>query len=438
MSSFDGLIMKGGEGAMRTTATMTTSGVKKSYSKSPTLKKSIGGGGGGGGGGYLTNLPDTKDNIDTSSSISSDTPSTITTIGGAVDIAAKSSMSPPPNVSGVGASLGGVGGMLKGTSSASNVNKGYFGKSSTTSLKVGGGSGMLKTKVGGDGSSTARPISMSNIMKGGESSQKIIRDGRLDSQSMGFQSMSKPKGGTFLPDLFQSTKKQQEQQRQEQQQTFKYTVRDLPTITTPVEEEVADIDKQEQLAQKLKWLQAPGPETQRLPDSPIQQQQQQQQQPQQQPLRLDPTSPRQRQQQQQQQQQQLAASQFGQTSRRNVGRIGSATRLGSLASFGTIQFQGRNGDQGSGNVVTPASGTTDGAVPSRGMTPMDRSNRERQTSTTTKNISSGTVVGGPTIVGGDGVNDNDGIRRFAQSVTITDPRTGKKRVVRVSNNNLQP
>ena len=69
---------------------------------------------------------------------------------------------------------------------------------------------------------------------------------------------------------------------------------------------------------------------------------------------------------------------------------------------------------------------------------MDRSNREQQTSTTTKNISSGTVVGGPTTVGGDGVNDNDGIRRFVQSVTITDPRTGKKRVVRVSNNNLQP
>ena len=289
---------------------------------------------------------------------------------------------------------------------------------------------MLKTKVGGDGSSTARPISMSNIMKGGERSQKVIRDGRLDSQSMGFQSMSKPKGGTFLPDLFQSTKKQQEQKRQEQQQTFS---RDLPTIKTPVEEKVADINKQEQLAQKLKWLQAPGPETQRLPDSPIQQQQQQ---PQQQPLRLDPTSPRQRQ--QQQQQQQPAASQFGQTSRRNVGRIGSATRLGSLASFGTIPFQGRNGDQGSGNVVTPSSGTTNGAVPSRGMSPMDRSNREQQTSTTTKNISSGTVVGGPTTVGGDGVNDNDGIRRFAQSVTITDPRTGKKRVVRVSNNNLQP
>lgn len=423
MSSFDGLIMKGGEGATRTTATMTTSGVKKSNSKSHTLKKSIGGGGGGGG--YLTNLPDTKDNIDTTRS-SSDTPSTITTMGGAVDIAAKSFMSPPPNVSGVGASVGGVGGMLKGTSSASNVKKGYFGKSSTTSLKVGGGSGMLKTKVGGDGSSTARPISMSNIMKGGESSQKIIRDGRLDSQSMGFKSMSKPKGGTFLPDLFQSTKKQQEQQQQEQQQTFS---RDLPTIKTPVEEEVADINKQEQLAQKLKWLQAPGLETQRLPDSPIQLQQQQQPQ---QPLRLDPTSPR------QQQQQQRAASQFGQTSRRNVGRIGSATRLGSLASFGTIPFQGRNGDQGSGNVVTPASGTTDGAVPSRGMSPMDRSNREQQTSTTTKNISSGTVVGGPTTVGGDGVNDNDGIRSVAQSVTITDPRTGKKRVVRVSNNNLQP
>ena len=288
---------------------------------------------------------------------------------------------------------------------------------------------MLKTKVGGDGSSTARPISMSNIMKEDESSQKIIRDGRLDSQSMGFQSMSKPKGGTFLPDLFQSTKKQRGQQQQEQQQTFKYTIRDLPTITTPVEEEVADIDKQEQLAQKLKWLQAPGPETQRLPDSPIQQQQQ----PQQQPLLLDPTSPRQR-----QQQQQPAASQFGQTSRRNVGRIGFATRFGSLASFGTIPFQGRNGDQGSGNVFTPASGTTDGAVPSRGMSPMDRSNREQRTSTSTKNISSGTVVGGPTTVGGDGVNDNDGIRSFAQSVTITDPRTGKKRVVRVSNNNLQP
>jgi hypothetical protein len=110
-------------------------------------------------------------------------------------------------------------------------------------LKVGGGgsSGMLKTKVGGgDDSSTARPISVSNIMKGGESSQKIIRDSRLDSQSMGFQSLSKPKGGSaFLPDLFQPTKKQQKQQEQQQQQTVKYNVRDVPTTTTtPAEEEV--------------------------------------------------------------------------------------------------------------------------------------------------------------------------------------------------------
>jgi hypothetical protein len=191
------------------------------------------------------------------------------------------------------------------------VKKGYFGKSSTTTLKVGGGSsGMLKTKVGGDdGSSTARPISMSTIMKGGESSQKIIQDGRLDSQSMGFQSMSKPKpkGGTFLPDLFQPTKKQQEQQQQEQQQTFKYNVRDVPTtITTPAEEEeVADINKQEQLAQKLQWLQKTpnsvmSPQQQQQPpglETLRQRQQQLQQQPQQQqPLRLDPTSLRQQQQ----------------------------------------------------------------------------------------------------------------------------------------------
>jgi hypothetical protein len=75
----------------------------------------------------------------------------------------------------------------------------------------------------------------------------------------------------------------------------------------------------------------------------------------------------------------------------------------------------------------------------------DRSNfGEQQQSLTTKNyVNSGTIVGGPAAtvgVGGDGgVNNNDETtRRLVQSVTITDPRTGKKRVVRVSNNDLKP
>jgi hypothetical protein len=153
----------------------------------------------------------------------------------------------------------------------------------------------------------------------------------------------------------------------------------VPSLPATAAEEVAVISKEEQLAQKIEWLQAPV--------IPVPQQQQQQIP----PLQQQQILPF-------QQQRPQPIGQFG-TSTRNTARIGSATRLGSLASFG-VAVQGLDNQGGRG---VPAG---DAAA-----------------------VSS---VETPTAVGGGGEGD-DGARR-PLSVTITDPRTGKKRTITASKN----
>ena len=139
------------------------------------------------------------------------------------------------------------------------------------------------------------------------------------------------------------------------QRSASRTLMGAPGLPSMGVEDVAGISKEEQLAKKLIWLQAPV--------SPAPQQQQQRPQP---------------------------IGQFG-TSDRNTARIGSATRLGSLASFG-VAVQGLD-NQGGGGV--PAGGA---AAATSGLSPYDDEVIGRPS---TGAINSGKVKT-PTAVGGGG------------------------------------
>ncbi|KAL3781061.1 hypothetical protein ACHAW5_002437 [Stephanodiscus triporus] len=367
------------------------------------------------GGGYLTDLSSNKENGSDGAMMNGND------ISAAVGVGGKTSAAP----TGVGGEVGsGKGGVLKGTTAApvNEVKKGYFGKSSSPKLSgksinnappflSGGeerGGGMFKTTTGnGVGAEKSPAISMANIMKG------WTREGGSDSQSTPSGSGS---GDGYLPGLVQSKEVTSTSRNPSlssplllvpkgsspDQQPESPSSQTLINVSATVAEGVGGISKEEQLSQKLKWLQASASFIpQQLP--PFQQQQQQQQ-PQQQP----------------QPQPQQPIGQFV-TLTRNTGRIGSATRLGSLASFG-IANQGLNNRGGRGVPAGPGA-----AAVTSGLPPYEEIgiNGPSAGGINTGRVESSTAGGGGEGGGGAG---------RPLSVTITDPRTGKKRTITVSNN----
>jgi hypothetical protein len=362
----------------------------KTYAKSSLKGFAAANNAGPVGGGYLTDLSGKEASGIGGATMNGGDVSTAAGVGG------NSSVAPPGAVGEVGA---GGGGVLKGTTGAAAVSgseKGYFGKASTPKLfgksnnnvppsPFGGGEGgggMYKTTVGGGFVPEKSPaISMANVMKGwtresrsgsriqSTSSDGDGGDGYLPGLVQSRAVIITPAGPSLLAPEGSST----------DQRPASRTSMGVPRLPATAAEEVAVISKEEQLAQKLEWLQAPVipvPQQQQQQIPPLQQQQ------------IPPL----------QQQRPQPIGQFG-TSTRNTARIGSATRLGSLASFG-VAVQGLDNQGGRG---VPAG---DAAA-----------------------VSS---VETPTAVGGGGEGD-DGARR-PLSVTITDPRTGKKRTITASKN----
>jgi hypothetical protein len=349
----------------------------KAYSKSSLRGNAIATANAGfGGGGYLTGLAGNEGGGVSGGMEMNRSDDSDAVVGGG---GAKSITVPPG--AGRGAEARG-GGVLKGTTavslSASPKGKGY--SNASPSVLDGGVGGREMFKMSAEkiaGVEKSSTISMANIMKG------WTREGGSSS--------SRPSGGGegYLPGLVQSREVVSNPAIPPSSTTPLSVPRDVPSLPVRATEEIDGTSKEEQLSRKLAWLQ-----------SPKQQQKQQQQ-----------LTPLQRQQQQ-------TIDQFG-SSTRNVGRIGSATRLGSVVSFGNV-VRGMGIQEGGGGPAEVAAlfreQRNDKVIgePSNGIVNSVR-------------VETSTVRGGE-LVGGDA-----GARR-PMSVTITDPRTGKKRIITVSKN----
>jgi hypothetical protein len=355
----------------------------KAYSKSSLRGNAIATANAGfGGGGYLTGLAGNEvggvsGGMEMNRSDDSDA-----VVGGGGG--AKSITVPPGASRGVEARGGGV---LKGTTAVSlSASPKTIGKGNTNaspSVLDGGVGGREMFKISAEkvaGVEKSSTISMANIMKG------WTREGGSSS--------SRPSGGGegYLPGLVQSREVVSNPAIPLSSTTPLSVPRGVPSLPVRATEEIDGTSKEEQFSRKLGWLQSPN-----------QQQKQQKQQQQLTPL---------------QRQQQQTIDQFG-SSTRNVGRIGSATRLGSVVSFGNV-VRGMGIQEGGGGPAEVAAlfreQRNDDVIgePSNGIVNSVR-------------VETSTVRGGE-LVGGD-----DGARR-PMSVTITDPRTGKKRIITVSKN----
>jgi hypothetical protein len=312
----------------------------------------------------------------------------------AVGVGENSSAAPPGAGGGVGAGGGGALNGMPGVAATGGFETKPFGEgdSNRPPSPFGGGEGgqgMFKTTAGeGVGPDKSPAISMANIMKGwtrenggGGGSQSTPSDGGGGDGYLPGAVQSGAVASTSAGPTSSSPSLLAPEGSSPDRRSASRTTTSVPSLPATAAEGVVVIGKEAQQA----------PVTQQIPRS--------------------------------QQRLPQPIGQFGQfgTSTGNTVRIGSATRLGSLASFG-IAVQGRDNRGGRG---VPAGGA---AAATSGLSSCD----DKAIGLPSTGATNSGKVETPTAGGGGGEGD-DGARR-PLSVTMTDPRTGKERIITASKN----